>query len=203
MITYIQNKIIDFLSGSAKEQTKITDIKTSDSGMLTREDTFKTFFDQWKQSKACSDLLNELNRNFLNGEPQGTSKLAIDRHRSPGANGVSIYNLNPDQNPDVDEFRLLMDLFRDKVITLNYRPYSSTFEERILLDKTSRKERHYLKPGAWNTEMPMEQLYGNILIELDLVNDEVEQLKLLATYYTGYDYKPPANFEELVTKLLK
>lgn len=203
MITYIQNKIKDFFSGSGKEQAKITEIKVTDSGALIREDAFKAYFNQWKKSKICRELLNELHGNFLNGEPLNGSSLDIDFHYSPGANGFSVYDLNKDNKHDTDTYRSLMDLFREKVISMNYRPYSSTFEERTFADKVTRKERHYLKPGAWNTEMPMEQIYGNILIELDLVNDEVDRLKVLATYYTGYDYKPADNFEELTTQLLK
>lgn len=203
MISYIQNKIKDFLSGSGKAQAKITEIKVTDSGALLREEPFKAYFNQWKKSKVCRELLNELHGNFLNGEPLDGTSLDIDFHYSPGANGFSVYDLKEENKHDPDTYRSLMDLFREKVIAMNYRPYSSTFEERTLVDKITRKERHYLKPGAWNTEMPMEQLYGNILIELDFVNDEVEQLKLLATYYTGYDYKPAGNFEELTTQLLK
>jgi len=202
MITYIQNKIKDFLNGAAREQANITNIATTDSGVLIRDDALKAYYKQWKKSKACKNLLNELHGNFLNGEPMGNSKLAIDFHITPGANGFSIYSLDNENFPDKDEFRCLMDLFREKVVALKYRPYSSTFEERTLVDKIIRKERHYLKPWSGSTEMPMEQLYGNVLIELDLVNNEVEQLKLLATYYTGFDYRKPRSFDELTTNLL-
>jgi hypothetical protein len=203
MIIYIQNKVKNFLSGSGKEQAKITEIKVSDSGALIREESFKAYFNQWKNSKACRKLLDELYGNFLNGEPLAGSAMDFSQHISPGANGFSVSVARPDQVPDIDDFRYLMDLFREKVVAMKYRPYSSTFEERTLADKIIRKERHYLKPWSGSTEMPMEQLYGNVLIELDIVNDEVEQLKLLATYYTGFDYREPRSFDELINSLLK
>lgn len=202
MITFIQKKIRKFLGGPGNPPSNIVDIKTEFSGQLVRDDSFKQYFNQWKQSKNSREMLNGLYGNYLNGEPLEDSVLAIDLHQAPGANGFSVHSKEESYNPNADELRCLMDLFREKTIALQYRPYSSTFEEKTRVDHTIRKERHYLKPWSGSTEMPMEQLYGNITIELELKNGEAEQLKVMATYYTGFNYRPAASFDNLISKLL-
>lgn len=48
----------------------------------------------------------------------------------------------------------------------------------------------------------MEQLCGNILLELKLSNGAVDYLIMLATHYTGYENKLAGNFDELIAALL-
>ena len=199
MIKYIRDNFIRFFDGpeggGAGNQKKIAPA----SGALNRSDAYKAALEEWKATGKPDELLNNLLKNFLNGGPPQDAGFQIDMHISPGANGFSITGLKP---LETDQFRFLMDLFKARLVNLKYRPYSSTFEEKNRGDKLIRYERHYLKPGVFSEQPPMEQLYGNMLLELELSNGQVDYLKLLATYYTGYDYKPAGNFDELVRIIL-
>ena len=149
MIKFIRDNFIRFFDGpgggSAGNQAK----NAPASGALTRSDAYKTAYDKWKTTGKPDELLNSLLKNFLNGEPQQDASLQIDMHLSPGANGFSITGLKP---LETDQYRFLMDLFRERLFNLKYRPYSSTFEEKIRGDKRIRYERHYLKPGVFSEQ---------------------------------------------------
>lgn len=196
MIKFIRNF---FQSNIAAEGAGATPGSGGTSGQLVRNEAYSKTFEHWKTSGKADTLLRDLYKNFLNGEPAPESALQIDMHVSPGANGFSVKKLMPVGS---EQFRFIMDLLREKIETLQYRLYSSTFEENSRGDKLIRFERHYLKPGLSTKQPPMEQLYGNILIELEMTNGEADYLKLLATHYTGFDYKPAGNFDELVRLLL-
>lgn len=199
MIKFIRDNFIRFFDGPGGGGAGNQDKNAPASGALKRSEAFKEAFENWKATGKPDTLLNSLLKNFLSGEPPQDSSVQIDMHISPGANGLSITGLKSLEN---DQYRFLMDLFRERLVNLKYRPYSSTFEEKPRGDRLIRYERHYLKPGVFSEQPPMEQLYGNMLLELELSNGEVDYLKMLATYYTGYDYKPAGNFDELVRVIL-
>lgn len=199
MKNFIQEQMSKLFGKSQDVAEKPPMIKTEVTGLLQRDDKFQSAYNAWKRASKVSPILQAITAQYENGL-QEDSILSAEFYNTPGAQGFYVYNLNGGNSID---YQMLMDYFRDIVLTLNYRLYSSTFEQKVRLDKVKRLERHYLKPAVWSAEMPMEQLYGNILIEVDFVNDQADHLKLLATHYTGFDYKPVRDFDELVQHLLK
>jgi hypothetical protein len=170
------------------------------TGPLNRSAEFNKEFKKWKTSAEADTLLKNLYTNYLNGEPATTAHMGIKLHISPGADGFSIYDLKENS---IDTYRFLMDHLKEKTIGLAYQPYSSTWEQKTRMGQTIALERHYLKPAVRSTETPMDQLFGNILIELEMTGAKAKNLKLLATHYTGYDYKPAGSFDELIRNLLQ
>lgn len=199
MKNFIQEQMSKLFGKSQEVAEKPPMIKTEVTGLLQRDDKFQSAYNAWKRASKVSPILQAITAQYENGL-QEDSILSAEFYHTPGAQGFYVYNLNGGNSID---YQMLMDYFRDIVLTLNYRLYSSTFEQKVRLDKVKRLERHYLKPAVWSAEMPMEQLYGNILIEVDFVNDQADHLKLLATHYTGFDYKPVRDFDELVQHMLK
>lgn len=199
MKNFIQEQMTRFFGKNRGTDEKAPVIKTEITGLLHRNDDYHKAYNAWKYPSNLAPILQAIKTQYDNGV-QEDSILSAEFYHTPGAQGFYVYNLNGGNSID---YQMLMDYFRDIVLTLNYRLYSSTFDQKVRLDKVKRSERHYLKPAAWSTEMPMEQLYGNILIEVEFVNDQADHLKLLVTHYTGFDYKPVRDFDELVQQMLK
>lgn len=183
----------------SKNQPEDKVILADETTVLQRDEIYSKGYENWKQSGKSVALLNELKTNFLHGEPIEGALLDISFHYTPGANGFSIEG---SEKIDTDVFRYLADYFKEKVLPLNYRLYSAVLETKNRVDKVINLERYYFKPAAWSPEPPMEQLFGNIHIELEISNGKVDYLKVLATYYTGFDYKPANSFDELALHLL-
>jgi hypothetical protein len=175
-------------------------IAADETTLLRRDEEFIQHYQIWKQSGEAVAILHQLKANILTGIRAEDSDFSIDLHYAPGANGFSI---SDSKKTATDTYRYLADYFKEKVLSINYRLYSSMAEKKYRVDKIIRLERHYLKPAVWLEEMPMEQLFGNIMIELEMSGESLDYLKILATYYTGFDYKPAKNFDDLVLLLLE
>jgi hypothetical protein len=170
------------------------------SKVLTRNDDFVAQYNMWKSSGEAA-LMLKLLRAIVEGStgPQKSS-LRVDFYSLPGAKGFSVYGLSA---TDPGNYRFLMDLLKERMLEMDYRLYSSTIGQKSKPGGPTITERHYLKPAIRSNEAPFDQLFGNILIELEILNNKVEHLKLLATHYTGFDYKPVRNFDELIVNLLE
>jgi hypothetical protein len=183
----------------SKDQPEDKVILADATTALKRDETFLKNYEIWKSSGKSTELLNELKANFLQGEPVEGSMLNINFHYTPGANGFSIEG---SEKIETAIYRYLADYFKEKVLPLNYRLYSAVSETKNRVDRVINLERYYFKPAAWSPEPPLEQLFGNILIELEMSGGKVDYLKVLATYYTGFDYKPAKSFDELALLML-
>ena len=164
---------------------------------LTRSDDFLKDFAGWKNSQESTAMLGRMYQTFLQKENRDPD-IDLNVHNSPGADAVSISRIDKN-NPML--FRFLLDLFREKILSLNYRMYSSTVEKKKAAGDMLIFERHYLKPDVLNQGKPYEQYFGNILLELEFINNKVRYLKILSTYYTGYDYKPAMQFDDLIVRI--
>ncbi|MFB6257472.1 MAG: hypothetical protein ABEH38_02170 [Flavobacteriales bacterium] len=122
-------------------------------------------------------------------------------HGTPYGNG---FFFTYKENFGERNFSFLFDLFRDRALEIGYRKYHS---DRRILEKDQHYEtieRHFLKPPI-NKEMDVKkgtQLYGNLLLEQDLINEKPSYIKVMANIYSDGLYHPPLPFEELVVKLL-
>ena len=107
---------------------------------------------------------------------------------------------------NVRSFRFLFDYFKDKVAELDYYLYTS--DERAYERKNHIEtiERHYLKPSLRRFREakpgePIDQIFGNVLIELYFTDDTPSYIKLLANNYNDHKYKEARNFDELIDHL--
>lgn len=173
------------------------DKPTNSNRQLERSQDYQEQYNEWKNSEGFRKLMERLYNAYTHKE-NGDDNLQLNPHNSPGADAISISEID-DNDPQT--FRFLMDYMKEQVIEQNYRPYSSTIEHKSIDDRQLVFERHYLKPNVFKKDKPAEQLYGNVLIELEFAGEEVKYLKLLSTYYTGYDYKPAMQFNDLIVRV--
>ncbi len=195
----IKHKIKSFFQPS-KITSKADNDKKGFSKVLTRSDDFEAQYNNWKSNGDAALMLKLLRATIEGSTGSEESSPGFDFYNLPGAKGFSVYGLSA---TDPGNYRFLMDLFKERLLEMDYRLYSSTIEQKTKIDLPHTAECHYLKPAARSTDKPMEQLYGNVLIELEIPDGRVKQLKLLATHYTGYDYRPVRDFDELMVNLLE
>jgi hypothetical protein len=195
----IKHKIKSFFQPS-KTTSGTNNSSKAFSKVLTRSNNFVARYSQWKSSGEAALMLKLLRATVEGSTGPEDSSLRVDFYNLPGAKGLSVYGLSATVHGN---YRFLMDLLKQRILDMGYRLYSSTIEQKSKPGGPTITERHYLKPAAWNSEVPLDQLFGNILIEFEVLNDKVEHLKLLATHYTGFDYKPVRNFDELIVNLLE
>lgn len=172
--------------------------ETGGNQPLIRDEVYKKDFEIWKRSLKAKAMREQLMAGYLARSAQAsTTQIAL--YTAPGAIGLTI---KMPEDTDVKYYRFLLDLLREQLIALQYNLYSSSAEEKTGADGVRCfYERHYLKPGILNKEHPIDQLYGSIMLELELEADQIKYLKVMSTYHTGYNYKPPQGFDALVRYL--
>lgn len=164
--------------------------------LLKRSAAFEARHAHWLAFGEGRERLRELNELLEQENRQGdTAELHL--LRDPKATGMQLKR--PAHWPP-ESMHHLMDAFREQVIGLGYRVQMSDLRISV---SGEHRERHYLKPGT-GTEMPagpIDQRYGNILIEVWGAENEAKHLKVLATVYQDRLYSPAASGMELLSLL--
>lgn len=167
---------------------------------LERSETEKIAYEKWQSSLIKRRLLNWLHEQyvvFLNHPEQVDD--SIDFLHTPSSNGFVIHFSQTRYSNA--EIMGLFDYFQQKTRSFNYKNYLS---DRRIFTRNQRVEmieRHYLKPRPDFSAPQMEQLFGNVTIELLFQNDQAVQLKFSATHYQDKKYLPPQPFQNLLTTL--
>lgn len=151
-----------------------------------------------------SDLMNYQMSQFQEGYWLKKNKIqgGFDVHllNTSHANGFALsYN----QELSAAEFQYFFDFLAEKIKLLPYKLSNSDIQI-IEKDKSvETKEKHYLKPIIASGDSPIDQQFGNILIEHILINDAPSYIKLIASFYSDRLYKPAAPFDDLITHIFK
>lgn len=119
----------------------------------------------------------------------------IDFLVSKGANGIMIH---AEKYPGkLSNWHYLAEYLKERVLSWGYKLYSS--EERSQGGiRPFVFRRHYLKPPVKNMlSQPVDQIFGNVTIELVSRGDTVEKLKFQILHYSDRSYLEPRDIEEL------
>ena len=145
--------------------------------------------------EICRDLRNEIDAIRL-GIAQPDSLHIV---RSPSSNAIILYNDGMLTN---DEFHFLIQWLSDQIRSLGYRTANS---DRLMEEKRENIEtrlRIYLKPRP-SDSLPLDQKYGNILLELHLLNRDVQYMKMQVSWYSDRSWTASLPFDSLLDNLLK
>lgn len=169
--------------------------------MIARSPAELAAYEQWKRtagSRRLLDWLSEQYEAFLKGGPQDEAMGFLNTNSSKG---FVIYVGKT--NYHREEMTHFFDFLKERILTLDYR--SAISDRRIFprRDWVETQERHYLKPDVRPDAVPMDQRFGNIMIEYELRNDEPHNLRLRATVYSDSMYRAANNFGGLVTELVR
>lgn len=185
---------------SSSESQPSNSFSPVEQSVIDRSDDFKLQFNRWLLNDGKNRLISEIDRILSESGYTDRNITGFTILKSPGANGFQI-DLDESNG---NEFQYLIDYLRDQVKELGYVCYNSDqriYERSFGLESVYR---HYLKPRIRHDDtFPLDQRYGNVLIELFYKNEQAYKFKFLVTYYSDSKFKDPLSFQELVESVLK
>lgn len=171
---------------------------------VIRTDAQKHGYEVWKLNDHKDYIVGFLHKQFETywQEQQATLADELLILNTPQSMGF-IYAYQPIQTGST-EFKYLFDYLKERVVQLNYKVYMSDVKSFARNSYEETVERHYLKPRfTWPFEGErVNQLYGNITIELLLHNDLPLQIKFVCQPYSDHKYASPLSFRDLTAMLL-
>lgn len=161
-----------------------------------------TDYEQWKSSYILRRLIDWLADQYTVYHKRGSvNDDGIDFLNLPSSKGFILYFHRT--NYTRREATFLFDYFKERIKTLNYRTQISDTKTYNRNQWVETVEKHYLKPRLEFTEgEKMNQQFGNIMIELEIRNDQIHNLRLRATHYQDFNFSPVLDFHELMQHLL-
>jgi len=170
--------------------------------MIERTEEELEDYRQWKQTLVLRRLLDWVKDQFTiyKVAPEDTDE-AIDFLDTPSSKGFVIhFNQTRYSRRDATH---LFDYLKESVLNQNYRTQISDTRSYSRNKWVETVERHYLKPGLKIQTEPseagkFEQKYGNVMIELELRDDKVHNLRFRATSYQDRQFHDASEFGELL-----
>lgn len=174
---------------------------TSIKEILKRTDKEQKKYLDWLSERHHEPLVKAISQAYFYKKTQISSSIKIHLFNSQGAEGFAI-----DYMPDIgqENFQHLFDYLKNRILEINYFLQAS---ERRILDKGSYVEttqKYYLKPKwkhALKDQNILNQLYGNILIELIHIDRQPGYIKFLVTHYQDRLFTPALDYDELINCL--
>jgi hypothetical protein len=174
--------------------------------MIERSEEEKQDYQQWKQTLVLRRLLDWIKDQFAIYQvaPQDIDE-GIDFLDTPSSKGFVVhFNQTRYSRRDATHF---MDYLKETVLRQHYRTQISDTRSYNRANWVETIERHYLKPGLKIQTTPaasgkFTQKYGNIMIELELRNDQVYNLRFRATSYKDRQFQQAADFGELMQLIM-
>lgn len=169
------------------------------SEQLTRSARFKTAFSEWRNSERFGEVLDTLRREHGEAKDRGLAHQPFQLYETPQSNG---FYFNAATGLEPAEFSYVLEHFREVTEGLGYRVQIA---DRRLSERGTGvhcTERIYLKPDLLaGFEPPLDQLYGNVHLELVLLDEQPSYLKVMAHVYQDRNYKQPLPFDAFAEKL--
>jgi hypothetical protein len=164
---------------------------------LKRSVQFSMAYDQWKSSSRAREELEAVSSSYHRKLSSQGSLLDIEVFHSPYANGIVIYPANGEYRLSIE---FLMEYIREKLEFAGYRLIHADRKLKETGGKVTALEKYYLKP-ALSAEVPIEQKFGNVILELNHENDRPVKFKMMANIYSDRLYHEPYSFEDLIVLL--
>ena len=174
--------------------------------MISRTPEEQEDYQHWKNTMVCRRLMDWLNSQYAiyRVAPRDIDE-AVDFLDTPSSKGFVIhFNKTRYSKRDVTHF---FDFLKEQVLALDYRSQISDLRTYNRPSWVETVERHYLKPSPRIRTEPEKdgrflQKYGNIMIEMELRNDQVFNLRFRATSYKDSLFKEAREFEELMQGIM-
>lgn len=165
--------------------------------VLKRSPQFIEAFENWKKSDKALEIFNDILNSYHDKLTNRHPTIDIELYHSPYSNGILIYTTRKDYDLP---FEYIMEFIRDNLEKEGYRLVNSDRKIRETGDKVEKLEKYYLKPPI-SPEAPIDQLFGNIIVELFYKNETPDRLRIMANVYSDRLYNEPKKFSELISLL--
>lgn len=169
---------------------------------IRRSQREQSSYFRWQNEGDYRQLLKDTYSAYTRKLNSQESQLKIHLLQSPYANGFALT-----WQPAIEtmHFQHFFDLLKDKSMNLKY---NLVIAERRMFDKKNyveTVEKYYLKPPLKHLKEGelIDQLYGNILIEQVLIDNQPSYVKFMASVYSDRLYTRAREFSGLVTHLFE
>lgn len=164
---------------------------------LERSERYSARFNAWVNSTDCKELTTAFHKAYHYKKAGMHCKYRVQLVLEENRQGV-IFFYDPAISPQA--FSYLFDHLKDKALLLGYQLKSADKRKIDHERYTQKTEAYYLTPLP--KDVPdsslCNQLYGNILIELTLVNNHPGFIRLIANKITDPFFSEPLPFVELL-----
>ncbi len=167
--------------------------------LIVRDVSFHESYDKWLSGESRKEWHERLRCAFnMHRASLDSQDDFIDFLEFRATTGF-VMHLQNEEIPAI-EASFIMDLLKDLTKKSGYRLSVSDRRKKgnVVVEK------HYLKPPIHRGGgEPINQLYGNITIELTVKNYNPCSLKFIATHYQDRSYLPPLDISELLEEIIQ
>jgi hypothetical protein len=165
---------------------------------LVRSAPYLQQYEEWKSSSQSLALISEIEKAYYKKRNQVAGFYQIHLLQSGPANGFAL-----SYHPEIGEqaFKFLFDYWRDRMLNLGYQLKNTDRHTREMPDHVQTTEKHYLKPPVKPKKLPINQQYGNVLLEHVQINRQPSFLKVQVNIYADHLYTEAHSFDDLVAYL--
>lgn len=157
---------------------------------------YESWVDEGELSSLMDALKSEYGFYLTPGEEHAEW---VDFLNVDGANGILIHTQKISH--PVSNWLFVAEFMKDRALSWGYKLYSSS-KMNADTENTPPLFRHYLKPPIKNMlETPIDQIFGNVTIELAETGTVKETLKIQIQHYSDRNYQEARNIEDLYYSL--
>ncbi len=197
------NQIMQQLFGKEEEVSKTPSRQPVVHEVIQRTHTDKDAYQRWLGSQRMQRALDfiqlEYNKNRHEENLVGATFYHLNQPSSKGF----ILNYRKDMFSE-KEFQYYFDYLKERVLTLDYKSYTSDLRSYDRGEYVETIERHYLKP-SWRMTADKSQLvqqYGNITITHHSKDDQPVYLKFMCHNYADRQFTDAEDFEQLIQHMI-
>jgi len=173
------------------------------SKQLIRKEEYDSAYETWKLGTDRHSALRRV-REMYELYMLGRRSADCDVIQTPTYAMFIIHALD---DWDTDDYRYLMDFWKERILEEGYYTYMSDKRHDILDGGVHEKiERHYMKPDvfeAMKLGLPIDRRYGNLTMELVFFENEADFLKLTMGFYHERSRGREKGLDRLMEVLLK
>jgi hypothetical protein len=163
--------------------------------VLKRSYQFNKSFDQWKSTDEGGNVIAMIRDSYYDKVLNKMTSIDLEVYHSPYANGIIIY---PQHEQRKIPLTFIMEYIREKLELDDYRLVHADRKIKEQGKMVTGLEKYYLKPPL-SAEIPIDQKFGNVILELSYNNDSPSKFKMMANVYSDRLYHQPKSFDDLIT----
>jgi hypothetical protein len=176
-----------------------SDKKIDVQEILSRTPKFLEYYTNWMNTQEFYILKQDLLESWSNKRNHMQTIVDMAVYRSDYANGFTVY---PSYKNGLIPLSFLMEYLKDQTVKTSYRLVHADRRMKEKRTHIETLEKYYLKPPL-STQIPIDQMYGNIMIELLKHDEEEIRLKVLVNVYSDRNYTQAGNFHDLMSFLFE
>lgn len=166
---------------------------------LKRTDRQQQAYEQWIGSGQHKVLLDAITDAHHKKKLDILSEYQVHLLNTPYSNGIAI---SYHEKMGKEAFRHLFDYLKEQTLPMNYRLAQA---DRRILDRGDYEEvieKWYLKPSKTSPDdQVVNQLYGNVLLEHNLIDQKPSFIKLMVNIYQDRAYTQALDFDEYLERV--